>query len=378
MPRVAFLGAAPRGLTSRDVHLHACASPAALIALCRRGRVDVAIAAEQVWPPAESHIAGVDPSIVVLRHVPGETLPVALIVQATALRAARRIEATEALAVDASAHALIGESDAMAGLRGRLRQVADSAGVITIAGPNGTPLLASAQWLHTRTGQGPLLHLDVRQANAMAQLLGGPGTLPAVDLAQGGALVLEYIDEATDAMKAVVRRLAQGAWQASGDDVDRAVHARLFATVRRDPAQPGAISAAAGIPEGWTSRVVRVPTLVERRDDIPRLVAMLHGNSAAHADLGLEHDYQWPGNDEELALRCQLAAAVVDAAAPGQSFICNGTSTLADVERQAVVATLRSQGGHRRRTAEALGIGLRTLGVKLSQWRVARQLPPGI
>jgi DNA-binding NtrC family response regulator len=48
------------------------------------------------------------------------------------------------------------------------------------------------------------------------------------------------------------------------------------------------------------------------------------------------------------------------------------------VERQAVVATLRSQGGHRRRTAEALGIGLRTLGVKLSQWRVARQLPPGI
>lgn len=48
---------------------------------------------------------------------------------------------------------------------------------------------------------------------------------------------------------------------------------------------------------------------------------------------------------------------------------CDGTTTLADVERQAILATLDRFGGHRDRTAKALGIGVRTLGMKLQQWR---------
>jgi len=376
--RVAFLGPAPRGLTSRNADMHACESPTALAALCRRGRIDVAVVACGTWPRAETELAGIDASVVVLRHVPGEALPAALVDQACLLRRARRREAGASLQVDGPANELLGESDAMAGLRARLRQVAEAPGVITIAGPSGTPLLAAAMWLHSRTARGPLLHLDVRQPDALERLLGSSSILPAMDLAIGGTLVLGHIDAADAAMTKVLVSLAAGTWHATGDAVSRAVQTRLLATVHRDPAQPGVVSAAAGIPEGWTSRVVRIPTLIERRDDIPRLVAMLHGTSAAHADLGLSHEYNWPGNDEELSLRCQLAAAVADGSAPGQSFICNGMSTLADLERQAVVATLRSQGGHRRRTAAALGIGLRTLGVKLSQWRAARQLPPGI
>jgi len=375
---VAFLGPAPRGLSGHDATLHPCETPAALAALCRRGRIDVAVVAEQVWPRAETELGGIDPSVAVLRHIPGEAMPAALINQACLVRATWRRETTNILRVDGAAHELVGESDAMTGLRARLRQVVEAPGVVTIAGPSGTPVLAAARWLHTRSARGPLLHVDVRQPDALERLLGSKSVLAAMDLATGGTLVLEHIDAASEAMTTSLVRLAAGTWQSTCDSVDRAVQTRLLATVHRDPAQPGLVSAAAGIPEGWTSRVVRVPALIERRDDIPRLVAMQHGTNGAYADLGLPHEYQWPGNDHELALRCSLAAAVADASAPGQSFICNGSSTLADLERQAVVATLRSQGGHRRRTAEALGIGLRTLGVKLSQWRAARQLPPGV
>ena len=40
-----------------------------------------------------------------------------------------------------------------------------------------------------------------------------------------------------------------------------------------------------------------------------------------------------------------------------------------DAERQLIERVLARQGGHRAKTAKALGIGVRTLGMKLKQWR---------
>lgn len=42
---------------------------------------------------------------------------------------------------------------------------------------------------------------------------------------------------------------------------------------------------------------------------------------------------------------------------------------LEDIEREAIVKTLTKFGGHRQRTASALGIGVRTLGLKLKRWK---------
>jgi DNA-binding NtrC family response regulator len=42
---------------------------------------------------------------------------------------------------------------------------------------------------------------------------------------------------------------------------------------------------------------------------------------------------------------------------------------LSDAERDLIVRTLNRFGGHREKTARALGIGLRTLGLKLKRWR---------
>lgn len=55
---------------------------------------------------------------------------------------------------------------------------------------------------------------------------------------------------------------------------------------------------------------------------------------------------------------------------------CDGQSvTLETIERQAIMATLERFGGHRDRTARALGIGVRTLGMKLRQWKAAGLVP---
>jgi DNA-binding NtrC family response regulator len=42
---------------------------------------------------------------------------------------------------------------------------------------------------------------------------------------------------------------------------------------------------------------------------------------------------------------------------------------LADIEKQVILSTLERFKGHRIKTAGALGIGVRTLGMKLKRWK---------
>ncbi len=53
-------------------------------------------------------------------------------------------------------------------------------------------------------------------------------------------------------------------------------------------------------------------------------------------------------------------------------------ATLEQLEREQIVLTLEHYGGNRRRTAEALGIGLRTLGLKLKKWKEQQLVSPSL
>jgi DNA-binding NtrC family response regulator len=46
-----------------------------------------------------------------------------------------------------------------------------------------------------------------------------------------------------------------------------------------------------------------------------------------------------------------------------------GDRTLEEIEREAIVQTLHRFKGHRQKTAKLLGIGVRTLGLKLKKWK---------
>ncbi|MEM1185827.1 MAG: sigma-54 dependent transcriptional regulator [Planctomycetota bacterium] len=52
--------------------------------------------------------------------------------------------------------------------------------------------------------------------------------------------------------------------------------------------------------------------------------------------------------------------------------------TLAEIERETIVETLHRFDGHRQRTARALGIGVRTLGLKLKKWKEERLVPESL
>ena len=76
---------------------------------------------------------------------------------------------------------------------------------------------------------------------------------------------------------------------------------------------------------------------------------------------------------EQLSRELEQVRGRTDA---GSGLVCDGDAvTLEVLERRAVLATLQQFGGHRDRTARALGIGVRTLGMKLRQWKLAGLAP---
>jgi DNA-binding NtrC family response regulator len=135
--------------------------------------------------------------------------------------------------------------------------------------------------------------------------------------------------------------------------------------------------------------------LRERTGDIPDLVAHFldlisrrEGRQAPKIDraaMALLQQYSWPGNVRELQNLCQRGAALVTdgvvTAAVIESWISpafrqpaeftnlRDGRLLEDAERQLIEKTLGRHNGHRAKTAKALGIGVRTLGMKLKQWR---------
>lgn len=66
------------------------------------------------------------------------------------------------------------------------------------------------------------------------------------------------------------------------------------------------------------------------------------------------------------------------ASASAAERVCEGEITLEDLERETIVATLEHFRGHRQRSAEALGIGVRTLGLKLKKWKEQSLVDPNL
>jgi DNA-binding NtrC family response regulator len=65
-------------------------------------------------------------------------------------------------------------------------------------------------------------------------------------------------------------------------------------------------------------------------------------------------------------LSSEVEAAVATHALP---FVAPPDATLEEIERETIIQTLGRFQGHRQKTAKALGIGVRTLGLKLKKWK---------
>jgi DNA-binding NtrC family response regulator len=96
-----------------------------------------------------------------------------------------------------------------------------------------------------------------------------------------------------------------------------------------------------------------------------------HLNGAAASMLG---DGEFNGRALHASPRPPQNAASF--ATPGAAKAMIEPRPLADIEREVIIETLQRFNGHRQKTAKALGIGVRTLGLKLKKWKEQQLVSP--
>jgi DNA-binding NtrC family response regulator len=130
---------------------------------------------------------------------------------------------------------------------------------------------------------------------------------------------------------------------------------------------------------------LHLPPLRERKEDIVPLADSLVAKAArklgraakplSQQAVSILQRYPWPGNVRELenvierAMIVSSGVQIVPADFPFDLTYLEPTpTTLAEIEKQAILAALRANGGHHKKTAEQLGISLRTLQYRLKEY----------
>jgi DNA-binding NtrC family response regulator len=310
---------------------------------------------------------------------------------------------------------MIGSSPAMQTLRARIRQAAPTRETILITGESGTGKELVARAIHEASDrrEAPLVSLNcpVLSAHLMESELFGhergaftgaesPRT-GRFELADGGTILLDEITEIDLPLQAkLLRVLQERSFERVGSSRTISVDVRVIATTNRDLRSE---VAAGRFREDLYYRLnvvpLAVPPLRERRQDVPELIELFLARAAQRlqreacslepAAFDLLVSYHWPGNVRELEnivtrasvlnvggpiraddLRGWLIDSGSKESSPPPSAVLVGMS-LEEMERQLIEATLEKFDGHRAKTAEALGIGLRTLSGKLKEYGYA-------
>lgn len=326
-------------------------------------------------------------------------------------RLIRENQALKSITESAAPRPLIGSSDVMSDVRTRIELVGRSSVTVLIRGESGTGKEVVARAIHQASDRRDKPMLAVNCAALSENLLESElfghekGAFTGADrlrrgrfeLADGGTLLLDEISEIAPALQAkLLRVLQESTFERVGSSVSQQVDVRVIATSNRDLEQC--------VDEGkfrqdlfYRLNVVPIdlPPLRQRSGDIAELcrhflhaIAKRENSVFRHVEpeaLRLFQRYAWPGNIRELqniierACVLETEPGVIRAATvePWMKFTdTNGAAIqdlagkpLADIERQVILSTLEQFKGHRQKTAGALGIGVRTLGMKLKRWK---------
>jgi DNA-binding NtrC family response regulator len=310
--------------------------------------------------------------------------------------------------------AMIGSSGPMRALRQRIAQIAPTSETVLIVGESGTGKELVARSIHTASRRSAAALVSLNCPVLSAQLLESElfgherGAFTGADsartgrfeLADGGTILLDEITEIDLSLQAkLLRVLQERSFERVGSSHTISVDARVIATTNRNLQ---AEVSAGRFREDLFFRLnvlpLRVPPLRERAEDVPQLAEHFLTQSASRLHKApcmlrvdaqsLLMEYRWPGNVRELENLITRASVL----STGESISAdelrpwlidaqeNGTATeseapvglsMQDMERKLIESTLDKFGGHRAKTAEALGIGLRTLSGKLKQWGYA-------
>ena len=287
---------------------------------------------------------------------------------------------------------LVGDSEAFRRTMEFVAAAAASRATVLLHGESGTGKRLFARAIHDRSPWAEQPFITVNCAVLPEDLLEA-AALPGHG--EGGTLLLDEIAELRPGPQVSLLTVIQ-------QQESMPAEVRLIATTARDlKAEVDAGRFRSDLYARINVLPVRVPTLRERMEDIPRLVrhfarraAELRGEPAptiAPETLEVLQRYSWPGNVRELAnaveravLLCRgnllqpgdIDREIRDAAGhPHPPAIVPGAEpvdyNLDALERLAIERALAATGGNRTRAARLLGISERTLRNKLNVPRAA-------
>jgi len=304
----------------------------------------------------------------------------------------------------------VGQSRQMVRVYDEVRQMGATEEPVFIWGEEGTGKELIAQALHgssTRRDE-PFVKLacaGLSDPIAARELFGqsargsGRRLKGRAELADRGTLYLDGVSELSlTAQRRLLDLLNTGKCSRPGEQPPLRADLRLLASDAQRPAlllRDGRLDPDFGRRIG--SAAVHAPALRERPDDIPLLIEHFLQETAARNEQtqrGMQRDavnllmrYDWPGNVRELRNVVEGMAVTARGdqmlgledippqlreAAPAteeELRIAVGTS-MAEVERQLIVATMRACGNNKQKCAQTLKIGLRTLYRKLENFRL--------
>ncbi len=311
-----------------------------------------------------------------------------------------------------SGECMVGDSPAMQTLRQQIERIGRTDETVLICGESGTGKELVARAIHNASRRAtaemvslncPVLSEQLTESELFGHRRGAftgaeSDRTGRFELAQGSTLLLDEITEIDLTLQAkLLRVLQERTFEPVGSSNSIEADVRMLASTNRNLLEE---VAAGRFREDLYYRLavvpIELPPLRNRRSDIPQLaehfVAQANGRLGTRRQLSTDavellSQYDWPGNVRELqnvvTRSCVLTEFDVIAAAPIREWLSShdasqpsvvgwpGTgATLAEMERQVILSTLQRFDGHRARTAEALGIGVRTLSGKLRDYGV--------
>jgi DNA-binding NtrC family response regulator len=301
---------------------------------------------------------------------------------------------------------LLGASPPMHDLYARLCRVAPTDATVLLTGESGTGKGLAAKTLHLlgARAQGPFLSLHcgaVPPALIADELFGGGGgggggrLRGCLERARGGTLVLDGIAELpAEVQVRLLQVLETGELVPTGGDPPVAIDVRVIASTHRDPGQA---VAAGRLREDLRYRLsvfpISLPPLRERGDDVQLLAGCFLGSHCDRTGAGRAftpeamdrlRSHPWPGNVRELKSAVHRAFLHGDGGeigpeclpeeiggrpAAGRPLCFRVGASIAEVERALIQATLECHDGNKRKTAEVLGVSLKTLYNRLNAYK---------
>jgi len=329
---------------------------------------------------------------------------------------------------------IVGSSPAMVHLLELIRQAGPSEATVLIMGESGTGKELIAEALHEASPRSPNTLVKVNCAALPSNLLESelfgyvkgaftgaikdkPGRF---QLARGGTLFLDEVGEMPVELQAkLLRALQERVVEPLGAVRPVEVDVRIIAATNKNLREA---IARGEFREDLYFRLnvleIVSPSLRERKDDIPLLVSRLLDKLGKKNRKDIRTvspdfmqalmEYDWPGNVRELenvleralilsrseilgmeslpgqfhagemrpALTAESAPSSFSRMAepePERIIPRSRPRTLDDAERIALMDALEAQGGHRERTADALGISRRTLQYKLRKYGLTKR-----